>query len=397
MRPVTELAVALGIVTVLGAVVAAAGSRRQRPDDADVRRSTYLAGPHGARAYAEALQLVGVRVTRLRERTTALEARLDRPGDLYTALDPSVPLSPLDARRIRRYAVAGGPLLLAGSGSASALRCFGYEVLPLPGGRASLDGDTLRIGAILHAAAAGSDAPRRGLLLDDGSAVACPALPLRRVDTLLAATGGQPVVLRFASDSAGPAILAADATLFSNRVLRTTAAGEFALGLAASHAGVLVDEYHHGFGPSGGMVSAVRRWSLRSPWGWALWQLGIVGVLALLAGAVRFGPARRVIERRRRSPLEHVRALATALAAARGHAVAIGLLVRGLHRRLARPGEPLRGDQGAWLDSLAARVRTPGAQAAVATLQTLTRGPADADGVRRAALAVEDLWQDLKP
>ena len=395
MRPVTELAVALGIVTVLGVAVAAAGSRGQRPQDDDVRRSTYLTGPHGSRAWAEALERLGVRVVRLRERTTALA---DRTGvdALYAALDPSVPLSPLDALHLRRHAAGGGRLLLAGAGSASAMQCFGQAVVPLIGGRAVFAGDTLHVGAALHAVAAAAPR-RRGLLLDDGSAVACPPFPVRAVDTLLAATDGEPVVLRIESDSAGTAILAADGTLFSNRALRNTAAGELALSLAAGERAVVVDEYHHDFGPSGGMLSAVRRWSVRSPWGWALWQLGIVGVLALLAGAVRFGPARRVIERRRRSPLEHVRALATALAAARGHAVAIGLLVRGLRRRLSRPGESVRGDPGEWLAALAHGVRTPGGRTAVATLQTLTRGPADAEGVRRAALAVEDLWQELKP
>ena len=394
MRPATELAVAVGIVTVLGVVAAAAGSRGQRPQDDDVRRSTYLTGPHGARAYAEALELLGVPVVRLRERTTALAGR-DGADELYAALDPSAALSPLDALHLRRYAANGGRLLLAGAGAVPAMQCFGQVVLPRFGGRALLDGDTLRIGAVLQAPQA--PAPRRGLMLDDGSAVACPPFPVRAVDTLLAATDGEPVVLRIASDSAGTAILVADGTLFSNRVLRTTAAGELALSLAAGVGAVVVDEYHHGFGPSGGMLSAVRRWSASSPWGWVLWQLAVVGVLALLAGAVRFGPARRVIERRRRSPLEHVRALATALAAARGHAVAIGLLVRGLRRRLARPGESVRGDPGAWLASLAHGVRTPAGLTAVATLQTLTRGPADADGVRRAALAVEDLWQEMKP
>lgn len=397
MRPVAELAVALGIVTVLGVVVAAAGSRGQRPQDEDVRRSTYLAGPNGARGYAEALQLVGVRVTRLRERTPALARRAGEHGrEIYAALDPSVPLSPLDALHIRRYAVAGGPVLLAGSGSVSAMQCFGYAVLPLPAGRALLDGDTLRVGAMLRSAPVA--APRRGLMLDDGSAVACPRLPLHGVDTLLSSAGGQPIVIRVRSDSAATAILAADGTLFANRVLRNTAGGEFALGLVAGQgAALLVDEYHHGFGPSGGMLSAVWHWSLRSPWGWALWQLAVVGILALLAGAVRFGPARQVIERRRRSPLEHVRALATALAAARGHSVAIGLLVRGLRRRLTRPGEAVGGDPEQWLATLARRVRTPVSQSAVATLQALTRGPADADDVRSAALAVEDLWQDMKP
>jgi hypothetical protein len=307
-----------------------------------------------------------------------------------------VPFSPLDALHIRRFALAGGSLLLAGSGAVPAMQCFGYAVAPLPGGRALAGDDTLRVGTMLHAAP--SAPPRRGVLLDDGSAVACPAVPIAGTDTVLAATTGQPIVLRLVPDSGGTVILVADGTLFGNRVIRTTAGGELALGLVANRwTALLVDEYHHGFGPSGGMLQAVGRWSASSPWGWAIWQLGVVGVLALLAGAVRFGPPRRVIERRRRSPLEHVRALATALAAARGHAVAIGLLVRGLRRRLARPGEPVRGDPRAWLDGLALRVRTPVSRAAVATLQTLTRGPSDADAVRRAALAVEDLWEDMKP
>jgi hypothetical protein len=70
--------------------------------------------------------------------------------------------------------------------------------------------------------------------------------------------------------------------------------------------------------------------------------------------------------------------------------------VRGLRRRLARPGEAVRGDPREWLATLAGRVRTPVSEGAVATLQALTSGPADAEGVRRAALAVEDLWEDLK-
>ncbi len=55
-----------------------------------------------------------------------------------------------------------------------------------------------------------------------------------------------------------------------------------------------------------------------------------VGVIALLFGAVRFGPPRPAIPRKRRSPLEHVRALATALAAAHGHDVAVATIIRGL-------------------------------------------------------------------
>ena len=183
-----------------------------------------------------------------------------------------------------------------------------------------------------------------------------------------------------------------------NRALRETPAGELVLGLVAGqHDRVIIDEYHHGFGPGGGMLAAVRAWSTRSPWGWMLWQLLAVAVIALLAGAFRFGPARRAIERRRRSPLEHVRALATALAAARGHGGAVGLLGQGLRRGLAPPRAARKSDTLPWDAARPSRVRTPQSRSAVAALQSLMHGPVGADGVRRAALAVEDVWQDLKP
>src|SRR5438034_6802331 len=52
--------------------------------------------------------------------------------------------------------------------------------------------------------------------------------------------------------------------------------------------------------------------------GWAILQLLGVALVALAVAAVRFGPARSVIERRRRSPLEHEEALAAGLEGAGG-------------------------------------------------------------------------------
>ena len=112
---------------------------------------------------------------------------------------------------------------------------------------------------------------------------------------------------------------------------------------------------------------------------------------------VRFGPVRSVIRRTRRSPLEHVRALATALQAARGHDVAVELLVRGLRRRLSRDGRAGREPAADWLASLAERTRSPRARAAAVRLRELTRPRRSVDDVRAAANAVEDVWQELRP
>jgi len=396
MRPRTELALALGIVLVLGIIVTAVGGRNVRPGDDDTRRSTYLTGPLGARGFAESLERLGVDVERHRRRTTDLAgAGVTGPGTIYALLDPAAAISPVQAVNLAAAAHAGGELLLAGRGAAAAMACYGYAPAPAFGESALYLGDTLDVSAWLRPLS--DSMPRRRSLLDDGSNIACGPWPAR-AETLLVTSEGAPVALRLQPDSGAAVTLVADGGLFANRELRESTAGEFALSLVVGRAErLVVDEYHQGFGPGGGLLAAVRKWMTASPWGWAVAQLFVVAVIALLAGAIRFGPVRHVIPRARRSALEHVRALANALAAARGHDEAIALLIRGLRRRLARPGEPLRGRPGEWLDALADRVRTPASQQAVATLQSLSRGRADAEGVRRAAHAVEDLWQDLRP
>jgi hypothetical protein len=192
--------------------------------------------------------------------------------------------------------------------------------------------------------------------------------------------------------------LVADDRLFANRALRETAAGPFVLRLVVPrYRHVIVDEYHHGFDASRSLGGAALGWTFRSPWGWIILQLAGVGVIALLAAGVRFGPIRPGIERRRRSPLEHVRALATALAAARGHDVAIALIVQGLRRRLAPASRSSREDIGGWLDGLAPSVRTPEGREALDALTSMIRRPATSDDVLRAADAAESLWKELTP
>jgi hypothetical protein len=226
--------------------------------------------------------------------------------------------------------------------------------------------------------------------------VRCSSLPIRRVDTLLSTSQG-PVVLRLQhAESGRDVILVADVALFRNRQLKETQAGPFVLGLLTRrYDRVVFDEFHHGFGPSGSLARALGSWSFRSPVGWGVWQAIVVGVLALLAAAIRFGPPRVLGERTRRASLEHVRALATALASARGHDVAISVLIRGLRRRLAVKGGG-RHDENAWLESLRTDRLPERARTAVAELRNLTTPGQDAAAVLRAANAVEDVWDTLR-
>lgn len=397
MRPRTEVALGFAALALLALIVVALGSRRSRQDDEDPRRSTYLAGPRGARGFAEALTRLGVRVVRERARTATVVRTPPTPGRLLAVLDPTYPLDDADAERLADYRADGGELLLAGRGAAVAMRCFGYSVRQradsslarVPG--VTTAGGAVEIGPVL--AHGRPREPEPGELMLHRCALTLPAT----VDTLLRTDDGRAVAVALDFHDGGRALLVSDGRLFTNRALRETAAGELVLGLVAGHYGeVAFDEYHHGFGPEGSLRRAVLDWSAGSPWGWALWQIVAVALLALAVSGIAFGPRRSIISRRRRSPLEHVRALATALAASRGHDVAVRLLVQGLRRRLA-PGRALRADPANWLATIAPHLRSERARTEAGALTRLISGPPSAEGVLQAANIVEDLWQELRP
>jgi hypothetical protein len=163
---------------------------------------------------------------------------------------------------------------------------------------------------------------------------------------------------------------------------------------------VVWDEYHQGFG-SGSQVSiAGRTWSWLSstPAGWAILQLIAVGLAWLAMTSVRFGPAVSVIERRRRSPLEHLEALGAGLESAGDADTAIRRLALGLRRRLSRAGYAGDGNVLPWVESLELAMRGPQGRSAVRRLyHLLTARDRDEDRVLLAAQAVEDVWEELRP
>src|SRR5207245_4899750 len=112
------------------------------------------------------------------------------------------------------------------------------------------------------------------------------------------------------------------------------------------------DEYHQGFGRASSLSREMVGWLLRAPGGWALLQLVAVLLIGLAVAGVRFGPARAVIERRRRSPIEHLEALAAGLEGAAGVDTSVALMVSSLRRRLGRAGVLAAGEQRSWLGAL---------------------------------------------
>jgi hypothetical protein len=410
MRPRTEFALAVGLFAGVIALVAAVGASRRGTEQGDPRASSYLPGPFGVRALADGLRRLDVQVRPSRRPLADLaNDSTGRGPRLLAILNPPVPLSGAEQEKLLHQLAGphGADLLLAGPGANGLMRCFGFQADSRPSESiavrpvAGQEGHGTMAWPKVSAVLSGSSLE---IVIDssraqDAAITRCVVPPIARSDTLLTSETGRVLALRlFRADVDQRILLVADPALLRNRALRETPAGPFMLGMiAGAYRRVLFDELHQGFMEGGSLLDALLDWSRRTPWGWAAWQLIGVGLLALFAGAVRFGPIRRLVSRTRRSPLEHVRALATALAASQGHDVAIGAIVQGLHRRLLPGSRQPRRDWRGWVERLARQLRSPRAQEAARTLQLLSRPGQPSDGVLRAANAVEDVWEELRP
>lgn len=117
---------------------------------------------------------------------------------------------------------------------------------------------------------------------------------------------------------------------------------------------IVFDEYHHGFGEQPSLARATLRLMTETAPGRALAQLTLATLLLLLAAATRglVPPSRRRTERR--SPLEHVGALARAYEQVEATRTATRRMVHGLRRRHAT-GAARALDDEAYLHAIAAR------------------------------------------
>ena len=370
------LAAALAVAALLG--------RATAPDASllDQRRSSLLAGPAGAKGLADALRRLGVAVVAERRPLAVLDS-VPAPG-LIALLDLPELLSRTDLQTVRRYVERGGRVFVAGR--SRLVTCVGYSTL-------SVEGDSLAA----TPPTASWRLPRvYRLLASRPRAEECAGLSPASADTLLRTPGGRPIALRLVYRSGGRVTILADPDLIANHALRQTDAGLVVLPwfLEDGRAGVRFDEYHQGFGEEGSLLGAGLRWTVAAPAGWAMLQLAAAGIVLLALGAVRFGPVAAGVERRRRSSLEHLDALAAALRRAAAGDTAVGLLVAGLRRRLGRAGPA--GDRSVrWLGSLGAAARDPRARAAVARLEALVGGRDHPERMVDAANAVEDVWTAL--
>ena len=409
-----EIGLVLLFVLALGLMVWA-GGRHSRTSQLDPRSSTFLTGPYGSKALYDVLSQLGRPTERRRTPLADLAAvrRSARRPAILVLLDPWLPLRDVELEEVVRYVRGGGAVVASGWGG-GVTECFGWRIQsPV---RADSIGVRSPEGIRLPRSAnvltpAERDTTSRGRIEDlvkgkegDATPAICSTLAPFGADTIVAAVNNRPAILRLRYRGGGMVTLVADAGWLTNRVWRDTDVPMVALPLltpAREHPGRVVwDEYHQGFGERTGpsLPGQTWRWLRSSPAGWAILQLIAVALVWLATTAVRFGPARPVIERRRRSPLEHLEALGAGLESAEDADTAGQRLALGLRRRLSRAGHIGTGEVLPWVDSLELAMRGPSGRAAVRRLHhLLIARDRDPRRVLDTAQAVEDVWEELRP
>ncbi|HEU0301269.1 MAG TPA: DUF4350 domain-containing protein [Longimicrobium sp.] len=363
----TLLVAALLVIIVL--LSALAGTRQARDDSGDPRASTYIRSEGGLAALYWTLQELRIPVAR---RTEPL-LHADSLRGALALVNPWEPLSEEDMAAVAEHVRRGATLLfVAGAYDFGGPAYDTLELRPVwLKGVSPLRDDDRAAAPRPHPWTAGAQRVQgfRRAFGDASAALRRPgAQTLLEVDGLAVAVTyplGQ-----------GQVIALADPRPLTNLRLRESgAAALVARAVADAAAGdtVWFDEYHQGFtGPgsrAGGLATLLRRF-VSGP---VALQLLLVVALALWVYGRRFGAPLQPPPARRRSPLEHVEALAGAYRQAGARRTARRLLLAGMARRLGRRAPPDERAAGEMLDRMA-RQSPVGREAAEALEREWKRG-----------------------
>jgi hypothetical protein len=371
--------------------------------DAGSMYSSYAAGAGGARALYDVLGRLGFATSRNEKTLTAA------PPDTtaaYVLVKPAQPLTAVEQAQLLA-SVRGGAILIFTADNDDLTDSLGFEPAPPADGFHTLHRTTV----------AGGNPPAP--TATDARAVFQAAFPIAVTVASKSKSGNQaflwldpPPFGRSAQlDSAqqptlvlghrvgrGYAIAIAPAPIVMNQVMRDprtaiaiVRALQFANTATAAQPRsnmVVFDEYHHGFGTHADMVAAVRDALTGTPVGRV--TLGLVGaaLVLLLASGVRPLAPVSVPPVSRRSPLEHVGALAHAYAQVDARSLGASRLVRGLRRRHSL-GLPRTLPDDTYLSALRTRIPTAAADVdrIAAALAPHSSDPSDRFSATGAAVA----------
>jgi len=251
-----------------------------------------------------------------------VETVFQPPADitLMYILQPTVPIAKAEWKSLDDWVNAGGTLILAGDNfpTSDAINHFDFSwtYLETPATELSISSPLFHSPAVTTKIAAPADL----------------ALTSLRTDfVILLNSGKSPIMVSF-KQGKGSIILCSVPYLFSNLALKNDAAAETILNLAAlphRKGQVWFDEWHHGFQSTQGPGE----WLRHTPGGHAiLFTVGVVFLALLLQGRAFGRPIPLAHEMKRRSPLEHVTAIAN-LNRKAGHRAEV---LRHYHQRVKR-------------------------------------------------------------
>lgn len=310
--------------------------------------SSYSTAPGGARGFADAASRLGWRVQRLDVPVTDTLP----PNAIYAVLVPAERLTASETGRILALARNGASvLMLAGNGPLrdSLKLTANTRVGALPRAYADSIGCATEPRSLRTLAT--SVPPMFGSIEFTGPQPD-DTVHVVRLGSVRAAVGdttrsqwratlavGVPLGL-------GRVLVVADAQLYANDILRVCrwgvplAAVRTLEWLSAGDDGrtrrtLVFDEYHQGYGRHASAMRTVRHWLVQSTPGRTTTQLALSALILLAAVAPRAVPPVAQPRIQRRSPLEHVEALADAYERVRASRTTVRLLVQGLRRRRA--------------------------------------------------------------
>lgn len=337
-----------GVVLVALVVVAISRAPSGYVYPATPRLSTNLSSPDGAKALYLTLRRLGVPVSRR-------EAPLVDAGPLPAAL---ALLAPTDrptpgeiSAALSRVRAGGRMLWVAGARDplGDSLRVH-LRVLAPP-----------RVGAFTFGHVAGVALPHpwtEGVDSVHGFRFGFVGKGLHAKGVTPLVTVDDSVVLAFVADvGAGRIVAFSDREPVENRGLLDSGAAPILVRAAAALAGrdtLVFDEFHHGF-RGGSVRQAVTRFLVRWPSGHVVAQLALVGLLALAGMSVRMGEPLPPESRPRRSPIEHVDALARVYQEAGAQRRPRLLLLGGLARAAGEAPPRSNVEAASLLDRLARR------------------------------------------
>jgi hypothetical protein len=350
------------LLVIIVALSALAGRQAANDSSGDPRASTFVRGEGGLAALYWTLEELDLPVARRTE--PLLDA--DSLRGTLAIVSPLHSLSKEETSVVVEHVHRGGTLLFVPTGydyGGPAFDSLGLNPVLLDGVRPLMGVTRSAAAPRPHPWTAGVarvDGFRRGFRTNSA------ALGQKGVQTLLA-VDSIPVAITWPLGR-GRVIAISDPHPLTNGRLKESGAGHLlARAFAETGDTVFFDEYHQGFTGDGSLLGGTMKMVRRFASGPMAVQLLIAAALLLLAGARRFGAPLQPPPLRRRSPLEHVEALAGAYRQAGARRTARRLLLAGLARRLGRRAPPDERAAGEMLNRMARQ--SPVGHAAAAELE----------------------------